>query len=282
MHRVNLEKENIRCDLISDLNYESKKRETKDNIKIEKLTLSGNDAKKLNKSKGKYISIFFDDVTDTSMRNKVIEVVSSELKRLLIEKKLYGKPSLVVGLGNPLSTPDSLGPKTIDNIITTRHLFELNDVDKNYSSVAKLTPSVYATTGIETKDIIKGVVNEINPSFLIVIDALSSTSIKKLNKVIQITDSGIDPGSGVGNQRKELSKETLGLDVIAIGIPTVVNLHTIVKDFLNEYNVDDILKDKGNNFMVTPKEIDFVIEKLSLTLSKAINYALHNMTKNNT
>lgn len=279
MHRINLENEDIRCDLIGDVEVKSNEVVTKKNIKIERFNLSLKDSKKINKTRGKYISIAFDDITDSDKRKDVIDIVSLELKALLKEKKLYGKPSLVVGLGNPLSTPDSLGPKTIDNVITTRHLFEMDDVDDNYSSVAKLIPLVYATTGIETFDIIKGVVDMINPSFIVVIDALASTSINKVNKVIQITDSGIDPGSGVGNQRKEISKNSLGVDVIAIGVPTVVNLHTIVKDFLNEYEIDDILKAKGNNFMVTPKEVDFVMEKLALTLSKSINNALHNMTK---
>ena len=279
MHRINLEEKNIRCDLINDLNIESSDVITKGNIKIEKINVSGKDSKKINKSKGKYISIFFDDATDVDMRKDIIDVLSYELRMLLIEKKLYGKPSLIVGLGNPLSTPDSLGPKTIDNVITTRHFFDMNNVDKKYSSVAKIAPGVYATTGIETFNIIKGIIDEINPSFLIIIDALASTTISKVNKVIQITDSGIDPGSGVGNQRKELSKKSLGIDVIAIGVPTVVNLHTIVKDVLSDYDVEEILKDKENNFMVTPKEIDFTIEKLSFVLSKSINNAVHNMTK---
>ena len=104
-------------------------------------------------------------------------------------------------------------------------------------------------------------------------------SINKINKVIQITDSGIDPGSGVGNHRKELSKKTLGKKVIAIGVPTVVNLHTIVKDLLDEYDVEDVLKEKGNDFFVTPKEIDFEVEIMSDIISNAINKALHNMTK---
>lgn len=280
MHRIDLANKNIRCDLIGDIDFKGQERINEKNIKIERIDLNAKDAKKINKTKGTYISIYFDDATDTDKRNDIIDVVSIELKNLLIEKKLLGKPSLIVGLGNPLSTPDSLGPKTIDNIIATRYLFELgDDVDKKYSSVAKISPLVFATTGIETFDILKGIIEQINPSFLIIIDALASTSIGKVNKVIQITDSGIDPGSGVGNQRKELTKKSLGVDIIAIGIPTVVNLHTIVKDILNDYDIDDILKQKDNNFMVTPKEIDFTIEKLSHILSKSINNAVHNMTK---
>ena len=145
--------------------------------------------------------------------------------------------------------------------------------------MSKLAPGVFANTGIETFDIVKSLINTIKPKYLIVIDALSSKSLDKVNKVIQITDSGIDPGSGVGNNRKEISKNTLGIEVISIGVPTVVNLHTIIKDTLNEYELDNVLKDKPNNYLVTPNEIDFVIEDISFIISKAINNALHNLTK---
>lgn len=271
MHEIDLRSKNIRCDLISDLDIDLKKeKRVIDNITIEKVFI--------NSKKCRYLSIFFDDITDANNRKKVEKIFVEELKNLLKENNLLNKKVLVVGLGNNLSTPDSLGPKTIDNIITTRHLFLLNDVDNNYSEVSKIAPGVFASTGIETYDIVKGIIKRIKPDFILVIDALKSKKIKNINKVIQITDSGIDPGSGVGNQRKELSKKTLGIKVIAIGVPTVVNLHTIVKEFLNEYDIDKILDKKGNDFLVTPKDIDFEIEKLSLLISNSINKVLHNMT----
>ena len=280
MHKIVLSKYDLRCDLITDVNIKlNKKVRSISNIRIESINLNKSDANKINKRKGSYISILFEDITDKDNYKKVKEIVKKEIKRLLQEKKLLGKSCLIIGLGNNLSTPDSLGPKVIDNIIATRHLFDLGSVDENYSKVSKISPGVYGISGIETFDIVKGIVEKIKPDYIIIIDALSSTSIKKVNKVVQITDSGIEPGSGIGNQRKELSKTTLKKDVIAIGIPTVVSLHTIVKEFLNEYDVDDLLKEKGNNYMVTPKEIDFEIEKLSLLLSSSINEVVHNMTK---
>lgn len=280
MHKIDLSKYDLRCDLITDVNIKlNKKVRSISNIRVESINLNKSDANKINKRKGSYISILFEDITDKDNYKKVKEIVKKEIKRLLQEKKLLGKSCLVIGLGNNLSTPDSLGPKVIDNIIATRHLFDLGSVDNNYSKVSKISPGVYGISGIETFDIVKGIVEKIKPDYIIIIDALSSTSIKKVNKVVQITDSGIEPGSGIGNQRKELSKTTLKKDVIAIGIPTVVSLHTIVKEFLNEYDIDDLLKEKGNNYMVTPKEIDFEIEKLSLLLSSSINEVVHNMTK---
>ncbi len=280
MNKIDLSNYNIRCDLITDINIKiDRKIESISGVEIESVNLNSNKAKKINKRKGNYISIFFDDVTDKDNYKNVKNIVKNEIKKLLQKKELLGKSCLVIGLGNRLSTPDSLGPKVIDNIIATRHLYDFGNVDKDYSKVSKISPGVYGISGIETFDIVKGIVEKIKPDYIMIIDALSSTSIKKVNKVVQITDSGIEPGSGIGNQRKELSKKTLKKEVIAIGVPTVVSLHTIVKDFLNEYDVDELLKEKGNNFMVTPKEIDFEIDKLSLLISSSINETIHNLTK---
>lgn len=277
MHRIDLEKYNINCDLIGDINNNSIKVSKTDykGIKIEKVIVNKTLSKKINKKEGQYISIIFDDNTDKEVSSIIKEALIKELTKILKEKKLLGKASLVVGLGNNMSTPDSLGPKTIDKVIVTRHLQKIQNLDSNYSCVSKIAPGVFSTTGIESYDIIKSISNMIKPNFIIIIDALCSTSINKVNKVIQITDSGITPGSGVENHRKEISKKSLGIDIITIGIPTVVNLHTIVKEFLDEYDVDDILKKKGNNYMVTPKNIDFEIEQLSYILSNAINNTLH-------
>lgn len=279
MHKVDLKNINIRLDLISDIKVDKiDEIDTFGNIKVERVKLNSSNAKIIDKRKGEYISLFFDDITDSSSKSKISKVLSLEIKKLLTKKGLINKSSLIVGLGNNYSTPDSLGPKVIKNIITTRHLFINNKLDKNYSVVSKISPGVFADTGIESFDIIKSIVDRISPDYLIVIDSLSSQSLNKVNKVIQITDSGIDPGSGVGNNRKEISKKTIGVDVISIGVPTVVGLHTIIKDTLNEYDLENVLKDKSNNYMVTPKEIDFVVEQLSFVISKSINNALHKLT----
>ena len=266
MHRVKLDK-NTRIDLISDINNEydiSKK--VINGIRVEKVLINDKNYKIINKSMGDYISLFFDDITDYDIRNNLINVLSKELRELLNKKGLFGKSSLVVGLGNNMSTPDSLGPKVIKNIITTRHISIVSSLDKKYSIVSKVEPGVFANTGIESFDIIKSIIKNIKPDFVIIIDSLCSTTLDKVNKVIQFTDSGIDPGSGVNNHRKGFNKKTLGVDVISIGVPTVVNLHTIDTTISNDY-------------LVTPKDIDFVIEELGVVISKSINNALHNLTK---
>lgn len=280
MHTVNLSGKNIRFDLVNDSIFNmksniSKEEESVNNVKIERINLNKKNAKLLNKSAGKYISIRFDDVTDFENRQNLIDILTNELKSILLSKKLIGKDCLVVGLGNSNSTPDSLGPLTVDKVITTRYLFVEGDVDNNYSSVSKISPGVFASSGIESFDIVKGVVKQIKPSFIIVIDALSSTSLDNLCKVIQITDSGIDPGSGVSNNRKNISYKSLSIPVIALGVPTVLSINTLLHELTNKKNINN----KISNIMITPKEIDFVIEKLSIVLSKAINSSLHNLTK---
>ena len=251
------------------------------------------------------------------------------LKKFLSLKKISFKDScLVIGLGNSKSTPDSLGPLVVDNILVTSHLYKLGDVDKDYRNVSCFKPSVTGLTGIETVDVINSIVKTIKPSFLIVIDALSTSSIDRLNKTIQITNSGITPGSGVNNSRISISKEILNIPVIVIGIPTIIDSSVIVANTIKymmkkfSYDKDNIdnKKDKlkykidykeyekelstkekeyllgivGNlneqelmklvvevlnpieyNYMVTPKEIDFLIEKMSLLLGKGLNSSLN-------
>lgn len=342
-HEIDLSKFEVRCDLISETienknldGIEIEKSKYK-NVNIEKITVDSDKSLLLDKKSGIYTTIYFDDITDYENRKNVIHVVTKELKKILLEKGVLGKSCLIIGLGNRLSTPDSLGPKTIDSVIVTRHLFNINeiDVEEGYSNVSSFAPGVYATTGIESFDVIKGLIDIIKPEFVIAIDALASSSIQNINKVIQITDSGIEPGSGIGNNRKEISFSSLSIPVIAIGIPTVVDAATIVNDTINflvkkiSYNIMNIdnpknklvapnnlnylnidysldsrerkkylgllgeLKDNemkelllevltpiGYNYMVTPKEVDFVIDKLSFVLSKAINDVLHSGIKN--
>lgn len=277
MHKVDLAKYDMRCDLIKDSYFNVKvginiEKEELDNVHIERVLLSNKYSKIINKRPGNYTSIMFDDITDFDNRKKVIEVTTKEIKRIISINKLHNKKVLVVGLGNSLSTPDSLGPKTINDVIVTRHLYEIGDVDNKYSNVSKISPGVFAQTGIETFDLIKGVIDRIDIDYLIVIDALSSTSKNNINKMIQITDSGIDPGSGVGNIRKELTYKSLNKKVIAIGVPTVIDIRTLLKEYNNKIDIED-------NCIVTVKEIDFIIEKLSLLLSQSINNSLHDLTK---
>ncbi|XMB85127.1 GPR endopeptidase [Mycoplasmatota bacterium WC44] len=159
---------------------------------------------------------------------------------------------LVVGLGNDKVTPDALGPVVIENILVTNHIFELQpeNIESGFRRVCGVTPGVMGETGIETYDIVDAIVKRVQPDFLIVIDALASRSIKRVNKTIQITDTGIHPGSGVGNKRKELSKETLGIPVIAIGVPTVVDAVSITSD-----TIDFVLKYLNHEMDPAPKDL---------------------------
>ncbi len=313
MHNVDVSKYEIRTDLALDV------------IKDE-----NNDLKK---KPGTYITLEFDDITDTPYRNTVTKVLTSELKEFLNEKKIFkSSKALIVGLGNQKSTPDALGPLTSEKIIVTKHMFDMNlDVEDKFSNVSTIAPGVTGTTGIETGTIIKGIVKESKPDYLIVVDALASSSISRVNRSVQISDSGIAPGSGVGNHRMEISHDTIGIPVIVIGVPTVVDAPVIVSDTINymiknyAYNKElskksssklitkpvnylkhatniteeekqnylglvgtlsdeelrtyilEVLNPIGYNLMVTPKEVDFLIEKLSDIISDAINSSVHDL-----
>lgn len=233
---VDLSKYQIRTDLAIDY-VENKdkligvkcKTNIINDIKVTSVKLS--EKNDLGKKQGKYITLEFDDVTDEENRNKLISTLTSVLKKMIkIDKDSFG---LIVGLGNDKSTPDSLGPLVINDIIVTNYLYLLNEMSSSFKRVAAINPGVMGETGIETSDIIESIVNRIKPDYLIVIDSLASKSIERLNKTIQITDTGIHPGSGIGNKRKEISFDTIGIPVIAIGVPTVVDATVIVSDTIN-------------------------------------------------
>ena len=217
--------------------------------------------------KSNYSTIYFEDISDIINFKTIEEVLIKELNDYLNlnDNDIF----LIIGLGNPNSTPDSLGPKTIDNILATSHLFSLGEVEKGYTNVSKFNPSVIGNTGIDSYELIKSIIKTIKPTKVVIIDALKANNISRLAKTIQITNNGINPGSGINNDRGELSKKTLGIDVIVIGIPTVVDIKTIIKDTINK-NIN--LKD---NLIVTPTNIDYLIEKLSLLLSNSLNKSLH-------
>jgi len=178
-----------------------------------------------------------------------------------------------VGLGNRNITSDSLGPKVISKIMVTKHIKEYlpENLDDDIIPVSAISPGVLGITGIETNDIISGITKKINPDLIIVIDALAASSPARVSTTIQITDTGISPGSGVGNNRKEISRFSLDIPVIAIGVPTVVDLLSIAKYVFPEVKNSNIDKD----FFVTPKEIDKLIENLSKIIANGINLSLH-------
>ena len=210
-----------------------------------------------------YITIEFKDVFDSNLRKVVVNNLKEIFKKYNLD---IDSSCLIVGLGNEKSTPDSLGPLVINDIIVTRHLEALGLNSSRVVSAIK--PGVMGETGIETKDIIKGVIDKIKPNFIIVIDSLKSESLKRLNKTIQITDSGIHPGSGVQNKREKLDMESLGIPVIAIGVPTVCDIKTIIKEITKKNT-------KVENMIVTPKDIDFIIDRMKDLLSLSINNALY-------
>lgn len=339
-HEIDLAKYRIRTDLMSEVLDQEKvsgytrEQVEEEGITIETITLTEEAASKIHKKAGFYQTLSFTDVTDEKNYQALESVLEKYFHLFLDREKISSKANcLVVGLGNHESTPDALGPLTSEKITVTRHLFSLGlDVDPKYRSVASFSPGVFGTTGIETKEILEGLVEKIKPDFLIVIDALAASSIERVNHTIQLTNTGIHPGSGIGNNRKEISKETLHIPVLAIGVPTVVDAVTIVSntfqymikhfsyekenkdkpsfkfksfgprnyqeqaDHLNKEEkektlgllgtlspletkqfIREVLTPIGYNLMVTPKEIDFVIEKLSHLLSSVLNKTLHSL-----
>lgn len=214
-------------------------------IKISLATITDVGEERIGKKAGQYLTIEVQGIRsqDSQLQQKVQETFASEFSAFLHAIGIPKTAScLIVGLGNWNVTPDSLGPLVCENLIITRHLFELDpdNVSEGYRAVSSLVPGVMGLTGIETSDIIYGVAEKSKPDFIIAIDALASRSIERVNSTIQISDTGIHPGSGVGNKRKELSKETLGVPVISIGVPTVVDAVSITSD-----TIDFLLKHFG-------------------------------------
>ncbi|MDA3130759.1 GPR endopeptidase [Aliibacillus thermotolerans] len=214
-------------------------------VKVTFVTIDEKGAKQSGKKAGEYVTIEAIDMRkqDTEVQKKIEQVFAEEFAHLL-EKLSIPKDAtcLITGLGNWNVTPDALGPMVVEKLVVTRHLYEEAPeyVEEGFRSVSAFAPGVMGMTGVETGDIIHAIVKKIQPDFLIAIDALASRSLERLNATIQISDTGIHPGAGVGNKRKELSKETLGIPVIAVGIPTVVDAVSIVSD-----SIDYLLKHLG-------------------------------------
>lgn len=317
---IDLSKFKLRTDLIIENNEVNHKKENINGIEVTSTFKEGN-----------YITISFEDITNFESREKVGKVLEKVLTKILKQNNIKEEDEcLIVGLGNIKSTPDSLGVKVINDILITKHLFKFGSVEEGIRKVSSFTPGVMANTGLESSNIIKAIIKEEKPKFIIIIDALASLSIDRINKTIQITDTGIHPGSGIGNNRKEISQKTIGIPVIAIGVPTVVSSTTIVYDTIEylfkhisyikdnedlnkltflksksyknkikdkklteeEQNtllglfgslnniekrslINEVLTDINLDLIVTPSEIDFLIDKLSNLIASAINNSLH-------
>lgn len=318
-----VEKYNIRTDLA----LEEKERFEFDQVEVQGVVLeeeynkereirvttvrieTENGAKTMGKPVGTYLTIEAPNLS--SPDEGIHREVSEELAKYLIEvmekiipESEHDKEVLVIGLGNRQATPDALGPYVADNLNVTRHIVKeygkYAALEEMNCVVSAIVPGVMAQTGMETAEIIKGVVRETKPDLLIVIDALAARNSRRLNRTIQIADTGINPGSGVGNYRNAITKETIGVPVIAIGVPTVVDAVTIVSDtmenLLSALETSESLKGVGlvlggyseaekyelikeliapnlNSMFMTPKDIDETVKRLSYTISEGLNLA---------
>lgn len=248
-------------------------------------------AKKLGKPIGRYITLESQRLrgSDEGIHEPFVKLLHKHLKNMIGEAQQI----LVIGLGNRAVTPDALGPYVVDNLYITRHLLSEGLV-QNVMELSAISPGVMAQTGIETQVILKSLCREIEPDIIIAVDALAAREPSRLNSTIQICDTGISPGAGVGNNRMKLNKETLGVKVIAIGVPTVISVPAIVNQSI-EGMVNALVSDPDRNFelsfsdeekfelacelvepelasmFVTPKNIDEAVKRVSYTISEAIN-----------
>ena len=229
----------------------------------------------LNKPMGKYITIETKSIIeeDKEVKDNVIRAVASELGKLI--NFHHRLKVMVAGLGNIDVTPDALGPKTASKIRVTRHLFVMfeADGDDEMANVSCIIPGVSATTGMETAEIIKKAVEIVKPEVLIVIDSLAARNIERVSTTIQITDTGISPGAGMGNNRTGINEETIGCRVIAIGVPTVIDVMTIIKDVLRD-NEEYIYKN-SEQMIVTSTDIDMIIKEFSDIIAAGVNITIH-------
>lgn len=300
--------ENIRTDLAAEIKEFRKLTEKdgfydetseKDGIKFREVRILNSEAaEKIGKPVGTYITVDFGTAfEDDTVFDSATEVIADKIKSMVGED--LRENVLLVGLGNSKLTSDAIGPETLGGVIVTRHL--KNHLPEIYSTLplrelSALTPGVLGTTGIETADIVKAVAEKTKPSLIVAIDALASRRAERVCSTVQMSDSGISPGSGVGNHRQELSKKTLGIPVISIGVPTVIDTATLTYDtfetLCSEANsnaltelvksgaityqtVCDALGESSSNMIVTPRDIDVLVRKASRLLAFSLNMALH-------
>ena len=247
-----------------------------------------NGAKSMGRPQGTYITIEAPELStpDEDYHREISEEISTHLRKLIdLEKE---KSVLVIGLGNAAITADALGPQVVDNLLMTRHIIKeygLRGIKhKKMHRISGIAPGVMAQTGMETAEIVQGIVSETKPDVVVAIDALAARSVRRLSRTIQITDTGIHPGSGVGNHRNGLTEENLQVKVIGIGVPTVVDAATIVHDSMahlldtleeteQKEFLDEMITPNLYSMFVTPKDVDETIKYLSFTISEGLNIA---------
>ena len=284
---------------------EIKTEETDDYFLTHVRILSEEGSHLMGKPMGNYITLEAEKLkeNDAECHEKIIKVLAENIRSLA----QFDEESciLVAGLGNWNITPDALGPKVVSKVLVTRHLQGTlpEEIEETVRPVAAVSPGVMGITGIETGEIIKGIVERLQPSLLIAIDALAARRSNRINAAIQLSDTGISPGAGVGNKRMMLDQESLGIPVIAIGVPTVVDAATLVNDTMDrilgemmqqtekgsaffqtlqsleqeeKYQmIADILGPYTGNMFVTPKEVDAVVDRLANIIANSINIAIH-------
>lgn len=259
----------------------------------------------IGKPKGKYITLESNSLrrADADFKDEMSKLLAKELKAIVPKKENI--KALVVGLGNWNVTPDALGPKVVSKVFVTRHLFKFynKEGDVDLAEVSAVSPGVMGTTGLETSEVVKGIVENSKPDIVIAVDALASRKMERVNSTIQISTTGITPGSGIGSKRKSLNESNLGVPVIAIGVPTVVDAATLTSDTIEKvidafskqakvgsqfYNmlkelqeeekyelIKEVLEPYSANIIVTPKEVDEIINNLSQIIANGINIAIH-------
>ncbi|MDQ0351079.1 spore protease [Alkalibacillus filiformis] len=314
-----------------------------EDVKLTRVKIDEEGSERVGKSAGHYITIESQKLRDLDYKfeKKIATILGAEIERLIKMHDIHPDANcLIVGLGNDYVTPDALGPQALKKAYITQHLFKLQPetVEKGFRPVSAFTPGVMGLTGIETSDLIFGAVKETKPDFIIVIDALAARSVDRVNTTVQLSDTGIHPGSGVGNDRKEVSEKTLEVPVFSIGIPTVVDAVTITADTIDyilkhfgremregdqaskaltpvgmtfgerveltdkdlpddeskekylgvvgslsedekRQLIREVLSPIGHNLMVTPKEVDDVIDHMSKLVASGINQGLHSHIK---
>ena len=260
----------IRSDSLAGVESESY---TKNGITFTKIRVTDKlGEKSLGKPVGTYITAEIPSLmSHAPVEEDIIEAIGEELRKLLPEEGTV----LAVGLGNTDITPDAVGPESIGLVLATRHIGkELSESVGlgNLRSVAGFTPGVLGKTGVETAESVKGMVECVRPSAVIVVDALAARRLKRLGNTVQISDTGIIPGSGVGNARAAINKESVGVPVISMGIPTVVDAQTLVNDLTDD--TKEISREENKKMIITPREIDLVVERASRIIGLSINKAL--------
>lgn len=269
--------------------------EHKASLTVTRVKVDEQGSRTLGKPQGEYITVEAPNTlfSDTVLQESVTRCVAEELRRLLGERS---GTALVVGLGNRDITADALGPLTVERLLVTRHLKEAMPQLDSMASVCALSPGVLGLTGIETAEIVRGVVERVAPSFVLMIDALAARRMERVNTTVQLSDTGIRPGAGVGNHRLPLDEETLGVPVFSIGVPTVVDAATIASDALESLCrhapdsfaeffskmdeadrhavLSEVLGGEEQNPFVTPKDMDSRVRRLSVILSEGLSLAL--------